>query len=48
MQDPDYPDYALMGTTVAPGFEYDDFELAKRAELLAEYQDFEKQILNLT
>ncbi|MBX9876966.1 MAG: cupin domain-containing protein [Candidatus Obscuribacterales bacterium] len=48
LQDPDYPDYALMGTTVAPGFEYDDFELAKRAELLAEYKEFEKQILDLT
>ena len=27
--------YSLFGTTVAPGFEYDDFELGKRAELLA-------------
>lgn len=47
-QDPDYPNYALLGTTVSPGFEYEDFELGKRAELLAEYKDFEKQILALT
>jgi uncharacterized protein len=47
-EDPEYPDYALLGTTVSPGFEYEDFELAKRAEILAEYKDFEQQILALT
>ncbi|MBX9772748.1 MAG: cupin domain-containing protein [Candidatus Obscuribacterales bacterium] len=43
----DSPDYALLGATVAPGFEYADFELATRAEILAEYQDFESQISDL-
>lgn len=47
-QDPDCPDYALLGTTVSPGFEYDDFELAKRSDLIAEYQEFEAQIISLT
>lgn len=46
--DPDYLDYALLGTTVSPGFEYDDFELAKRADLLSEYAEFEQDILSLT
>lgn len=31
---------ALMGVTVAPGFEYEDFELAERVDLLAEYPQF--------
>jgi uncharacterized protein len=29
--------YALVGCTVAPGFHFDDFELAKRDELMAQY-----------
>jgi len=29
--------YALMGTTVAPGFDFADFERGSRAELLAKY-----------
>lgn len=29
--------YALMGTTVAPGFDFADFERGNRAELLAKY-----------
>jgi predicted cupin superfamily sugar epimerase len=33
---------------VAPGFEYDEFELAKRSELLAEYPGFEQIIMELT
>jgi uncharacterized protein len=40
--------YALMGTTVAPGFEFEDFELGKREELLKLFPDAEKEILKLT
>lgn len=31
--------WALMGTTVSPGFEYEDFELGDRAELTRAYPD---------
>jgi len=40
--------YALMGTTVAPGFEFEDFELGKREELLKLFPNAEKEILRLT
>ena len=40
--------FALMGTTVAPGFEFKDFELGKREELLAKFPGVEKEILRLT
>jgi len=40
--------YALFGTTVNPGFEYDDFEFANRDELLEKYPDFSEMILKLT
>jgi predicted cupin superfamily sugar epimerase len=40
--------FALMGTTVAPGFESADFELAKRAELLEKYPNHRDLILRLT
>jgi uncharacterized protein len=40
--------YALVGCTVAPGFEFDDFELAKRSELTAQYPQHEKLIRELT
>ncbi len=40
--------YALMGTTVAPGFEFEDFELAGRDELLKAFPEAEKEILKLT
>src|SRR5262245_25578205 len=33
--------WALMGCTVAPGFDYADFELGKRAELLTQYPEQE-------
>ena len=39
---------ALLGTTVAPGFEYDDYEHAPRAELLKTYPTFRETILALT
>jgi uncharacterized protein len=40
--------YALMGTTVAPGFEFKDFEIGKREELLKAFPRAEKEIFELT
>lgn len=40
--------FALMGCTVAPGFEYADFEMGDRKTLLAAYPQFRERILALT
>ena len=40
--------YALMGCVVAPGFEFDDFELARRNELIAAWPGAARQIEQLT
>lgn len=40
--------YALLGCTVAPGFEYADYEAGARAPLAAAYPDFAVQIATLT
>ena len=40
--------FALMGTTVAPGFEFDDFEPSNREELLSQYPRHKKLVLKLT
>jgi len=40
--------FALMGTTIAPGFEFADFELAHREELLRQYPNQRELILKLT
>jgi predicted cupin superfamily sugar epimerase len=40
--------YALVGCTVAPGFDFADFELAKRAELSVLYQEHLELIRQLT
>jgi predicted cupin superfamily sugar epimerase len=40
--------WALMGTTVAPGFEYTDWELAARADLLKSYPGYAGIIAKLT
>ncbi len=40
--------YALVGGTVAPGFDFADFELADRGALLARYPQHRKTILRLT
>lgn len=37
--------YALMGTTVAPGFEFEDYEEADKNELLLKYPD-KKDLIN--
>lgn len=39
---------ALLGTTVAPGFELADFEAGSRSPLLAAYPDFRSEIEALT
>ncbi len=40
--------YALLGTTVAPGFDFKDLELGNREELVEEYPHFAKLITELT
>lgn len=40
--------YALVGCTVAPGFDFDDFELAERDELIAAYPEHKAIITRLT
>jgi len=40
--------FALIGATVAPGFDFNDFKLGKRSELLKEYPECEDIIINLT
>jgi uncharacterized protein len=40
--------YALLGTTMAPGFEYEDYEAGKRQELIARYPEFSQLIASLT
>ena len=40
--------FVLFGTTVNPGFEFDDFEFGDRAKLQAEYPDFREMIALLT
>ena len=40
--------FALMGCTVAPGFEFADYTHATRKELLAQYPEHEERITRLT
>ncbi len=40
--------YALLGTTMAPGFEYDDYESGQQRELVARYPEFSNLIKSLT
>ena len=42
------PSYALVGCTVAPGFEFEDFEMATREELQAKYPGQKEIIQKLT
>ena len=41
-------EFALMGCTVAPGFEFEDFEIGDREKLLAEYPGASEVIERLT
>jgi uncharacterized protein len=40
--------YALLGTTMAPGFEYEDYETGKRQELIAQYPQYSAMVAALT
>ncbi|MFZ0523754.1 MAG: cupin domain-containing protein [Candidatus Acidiferrales bacterium] len=40
--------YALLGTTMAPGFEYEDYETGRRQELIARYPQHAELITALT
>lgn len=44
----DKSSYALVGCTVSPGFDFADFELAKRTDLLREFIQHEKIIHEFT
>ena len=41
-------EFALLGCTVAPGFDYADYEEGRRAELIAQYAQFANWIRRLT
>lgn len=40
--------YTLCSCTVAPGFDFDDFEIAERTQLLNEFPHLQKEIMLLT
>lgn len=44
----DWKSFAVVGCTVAPGFDFEDFEMAKREELVASYPQHRKLIETLT
>ena len=44
----DWKLWALVGCTVAPGFEFADFEMAKRGQLSAQYPEHREMIQRLT
>ena len=44
----DWKSYALVGCTVAPGFDFEDFEMGKREELMAMFPHHREVIRKLT
>jgi predicted cupin superfamily sugar epimerase len=44
----DWSSFALVGCTVAPGFDFEDFEMGKRVELAARYPQHQELIERLT
>ena len=40
--------YALLGCTVAPGFDYADYEHGRRSDLIGSYPEFREKIMALT
>ena len=44
----DKTSFALIGCTVAPGFEFNDFELGKRDELVEMFPQYKELIIRLT
>ena len=41
-------EFALLGATMAPGFDYGDYEQGRRAPLIAQYPDHARRITELT
>jgi uncharacterized protein len=41
-------EFALLGATMAPGFEYADYQQGRRTDLIAAYPDHEERIRQLT
>lgn len=41
-------DFALVGCTVSPGFDFSDFELANREELIRQFTDLSEIITHYT
>jgi len=41
-------DFSFVGCTVAPGFDFADFELANRSEILSQFPDLETIIMEFT
>jgi hypothetical protein len=41
-------EFALLGTTMAPGFDFDDYVAGDRDELIAKYPDHKDLIIKLT
>jgi len=44
----DWKSWALVGCTVSPGFDFADFEIGQRAELIEQYPQHQEIILRLT
>ena len=44
----DWKSFAVVGCTVAPGFDFEDFELANREELVEQYPQYRELIERLT
>ena len=42
------PGYSLAGCSLSPGFEFEDFEMANRTELVKAYPESERIITELT
>ena len=40
--------YALVGCTVSPGFDFEDFRMASREQLLSEFPKHKKEIIHFT
>lgn len=40
--------FSLIGATVAPGFDFNDFEIGKREELILKFPEYKELIENLT
>lgn len=47
LQKPQAEHFALVGCTVAPGFDFEDFEMAKAADLVSEFPQHQDHIRNL-